>query len=65
MFTTISSNANHDKIYLNIIDCDKILGFSRDSRNKPILLEHDIPIYSDNPCNIISITNIFYIVMGI
>ena len=59
IFTTISSNANHTKIYLNIINCDKILGFSRDSRNKPILLEHDIPKYSDNPCNIISITNIF------
>ena len=59
IFTTISSNANHNKIYLNIINCDKILGFSRELRNKPILLEHDIPKYSDNPCNIISITNIF------
>jgi hypothetical protein len=59
IFTTISSNANHDKIYLNIINCDKILGFARDQRNKPILLEHDIPKYSDSPCNIISITNIF------
>ena len=59
IFTTISSNANHTKIYLNIINCDKILGFSRELRNKPILLEHDIPKYSDNPCNIISITNIF------
>jgi len=38
---------------------DKIFGFSRDSRNKLILLEHNIPKYSDNPCNIISITNIF------
>ena len=59
IFTTISSNANHDKIYLNIINCDKILGFSRDSRNKPIFLEHNVSKYSDNPCNIISITNIF------
>ena len=59
IFTTISSNTNHDKIYLNILNCDKILGFSRDSRNKPLLLEHDIPKYSDNPCNITSITNIF------
>jgi hypothetical protein len=59
IFTTISSNVNHNKIYLNIINCDKILGFSRELRNKPILLEHDIPKYSDNPCNIISITNIF------
>jgi hypothetical protein len=59
IFTTISSNTNHDKIYLNIINCDKILGFSRDSRNKPILLEHNVSKFSDNPCNIISITNIF------
>ena len=59
LFTTISSNTNHDKIYLNIINCDKILGFSRDSRNKPIFLEHNVSKYSDNPCNIISITNIF------
>ncbi len=33
IFTTISSNANHNKIYLNIINSDKILGFPRDSRN--------------------------------
>ena len=59
IFTTISNNANHDKIYLNIINCDKILGFSRNLRNTPILLEHNINKYSDNPCNIISITNIF------
>ena len=59
IFTTISSNANHDKIYLNIINCDKIFGFSRDSRNKPIFLEHNVAKFSDNPCNIISITNIF------
>ena len=59
IFTTISSNTNHSKIYLNIINCDKILGFSRDSRKQPMFLEHDVPKYSDNPCNIISITNIF------
>ena len=59
IFTTISSNANHDKIYLNIINCNKIFGFSREQRNKKIYLEHDVPRYSDDPCNIISITNIF------
>ena len=59
IFTTASSNANHDKIYLNILNCNKILGFSREQRNKPILLEHNVPRYSDYPCNIISITNIF------
>lgn len=59
IFKTISSNTNHSKIYLNIINCNKILGFSREQRNKPILLEHNIKKYSDFPCNIISITNIF------
>jgi hypothetical protein len=59
IFKTISSNANHAKVYLNIINCNKILGFSRDERNKPIYLEHDVEKYSVYPCNIISITNIF------
>ena len=46
-------------MYLDIINCNKILGFSRDERNKPIYLEHDVEKYSVYPCNIISITNIF------
>ena len=53
-------NANHSKIYLNTINCDKILGFSRDLRKQRTLLELDIPKYSNNPCNIISTTNIFF-----
>ena len=44
---------------MNIINCDKILGFSRDLRKQLIFLEHNVSKYSINPCNIISITNIF------
>ena len=64
IFTTISSNANHAYIYLNIINCDLLLGFSRLKRLKPILLEHNITIYSEQPINVISITNIFVHVSG-
>ena len=64
IFTTISSNANHAYIYLNIINCDSLLGFSRLKRLKPILLEHNVNIYSEQPINVISITNIFVHVSG-
>ena len=64
IFTAISSNANHAYIYLNIINCDLLLGFSRLKRLKPILLEHNINIYSEQPINVISITNIFVHVSG-
>ena len=47
IFTAISSNANHAYIYLNIINCDFLLDFSRLKRLKPILLEHNINIYSE------------------
>ena len=36
IFTAISSNANHAYIYLNIINCDLLLGFSRVKRLKHI-----------------------------
>ena len=64
IFTAISSNANHAYIYLNIINCDLLLGFSRLKRLKHILLEHNINIYSEQPINVISITNIFVHVSG-
>ena len=64
IFTAISSNANHAYIYLNIINCDLLLGFSRLKRLKPILLEHNINIYYEQPINVISITNIFVHVSG-
>ena len=59
IFTTTSSNANHAYIYLNIINCDSLLGFSRDKRLIPILLPHNENIYSEQPINVISITNFF------
>ena len=64
IFTATSSNANHAYIYLNIINCDSLLGFSRSKRLKPILLEHNINKYSEQPINVISITNIFVHVSG-
>ena len=64
IFTTISSNANHAYIYLNIINCDSLLGFPRSKRLKPILLEHNVNKYSEQPINVISITNIFVHVSG-
>ena len=48
----IFSNSDHDEMYLNIIFC--ILGFSRKQRNEPLLLDYNIPKYSDNPCSIIT-----------
>ena len=36
IFTAISSNANHAYIYLNISNCESLLGFSRLKRLKPI-----------------------------
>ena len=64
IFTAISSNANHAYIYLNISNCESLLGFSRLKRLKPILLEHNISKYSEQPINVISITNIFVHVSG-
>ena len=64
IFTTISSNSNHAYIYLNIINCDLLLGFSRLKRLKPILLGHNVNIYSEQPINVISITNVFVHVSG-
>ena len=58
-FTNVSTHTNHHSVYLKIKNCNKILGFPRELRNALILLEHNIPTYSDIPCNVISITNIF------
>ena len=40
------------------------MGFSKLKRLKPILFEHNINIYSEQPINVISITNIFVHVSG-
>ena len=63
-FTRTSLNANHEYIYLKIINCDSLLGFSRLKRNILILLQHDITLYSEQPINVISITNFFVHVAG-
>ena len=64
IFTAISSNANHAYIYLNIINCDSLLGFSRSKRLINILLAHNVNVYSEQPINVISITNFFVHVAG-
>lgn len=51
-------------IYLNIINCDSLLGFSRTSRNINIEFVYNVPRYSDQPINVISITNFFVHVSG-
>ena len=58
-FTNISTNTNHHSVYLKIKNCNKIFGFSREVRNALVLLEYNVPKYSDIPCNVISITNVF------
>jgi hypothetical protein len=64
IFTAFSSNANHAYIYLNIINCDSLLGFSRSKRLINILLAHNVNVYSEQPINVISITNFFVHVAG-
>ena len=43
IFTAVSSNANHAYIYLNIINCDLLLGFSRLKKLKPIFIDSSEP----------------------
>jgi len=64
VFTTTSNNANHAFIYLYIINCDLLLGFTRNKRKTNILLPHNITIYSEQPVNLISITNFFIHITG-
>jgi hypothetical protein len=51
-------------MYLNIINCDSLLGYQRTSRNKIIEFLYNVPTYSDQPINVISITNFFVHVSG-
>ena len=51
-------------MYLNIINCDTLLGYQRISRNKPIEFIYNVATYSDQPINVISITNFFVHVSG-
>jgi hypothetical protein len=63
-FRAISSNTNHAFIYLKIINCDLLLGFPRSNRDVLILLDHNVDLYSFQPINVISITNLFVHVAG-
>ena len=51
-------------IYLNIINCDNLLGFERILRNTNIEFVYNVPKYSNQPINVISITNFFIHVNG-
>jgi hypothetical protein len=70
LFTrTIDTNTLYNgiyisNIYLNIINCDSLLGYSRTSRNKNIEFVYNVSTYSDQPINVISITNFFVHVSG-
>jgi len=64
VFTKTSNNQNHTYFYLYIINSDAILGFPRSKRNVNITLPHNVPIYSEQPINLISITNFFVHISG-
>jgi len=64
IFTTTSNNVNHAFIYLYIVNCDLLLGFTRSKRKTNILLPHNIDVYSEQPVNLISITNFFMHITG-
>jgi len=62
--TTLYNGIYISNIYLNIINCDLLLGYSRKSRNINIEFVYNVPKYSDQPVNVISITNFFIHVAG-
>jgi len=62
--TTLYNGIYISNIYLNIINCEQLLGFSRTSRNINIEFVYNVPRYSDQPINVISITNFFVHVSG-
>ncbi len=47
-----------------MIQCDTLLGYQRISRNKTIEFVYNVPTYSDQPINVISIPNFFVHVSG-
>ena len=62
--STLYNGIYISNMYLNIINCDTLLGYQRISRNKPIEFIYNIATYSDQPINVISITNFFVHVSG-
>jgi hypothetical protein len=62
--STLYNGIYISNMYLNIINCDSLLGYQRTSRNKIIEFLYNVPTYSDQPINVISITNFFVHVSG-
>ena len=62
--TTLYNSIYISNIYLNIINCDQLLGYSRTSRNTNIEFIYNVSKYSDQPINVISIINFFVHVSG-
>ena len=62
--STLFNGIYISNIYLNIINCESLLGYSRTSRNINIEFIYNIPKYSEQPINVISITNFFVHVSG-
>ena len=62
--STLYNGIYISNMYLNIINCDTLLGYQRISRNKPIEFLYNVPTYSEQPINVISITNFFVHVYG-
>ena len=62
--STLYNGIYISNMYLNIINCDTLLGYQRISRNKPIEFIYNVATYSDQPINVISITNFFVHVSG-
>ncbi len=54
---SVYNTINISNIYLNITNCDQLLGFPRTSRNINIAFIYNVPTYSIQPINVISITN--------
>jgi len=61
---TLYNSIYISNIYLNIINCEQLLGFSRILRNIEIEFIYNVGKYSDQPINVISITNFFVHVSG-
>ena len=62
--STLYNGIYISNMYLNILNCDTLLGYQRISRNKPIEFVYNVPTYSEQPINVISITNFFVHVSG-
>ena len=62
--STLYNGIYISNMYLNIINCDTLLGYQCISRNKPIEFIYNVATYSDQPINVISITNFFVHVSG-